>query len=730
MKHTTLSLLLSLLFALATATDGTAQNVVRIHRHDGVVLLTDVLSTDSLDFNADKTMLQLHLGNTIGEVAVEDIDSITFGQPTGDIRITYSSDGVCVMNPYAFRGVDITVTEGNCVTVTSLLTEELTYTLSGTGTSAFKLYSPKKQILVLNDLNLTATNGPAINIQSKKKTEVQLPEGTKNELCDAATYSLSDTEDMKGCLFSEGQLVFTGSGELTVAGHYKHAICSDDYVEIEDGTLNVSQAVSDGIHCKDSFALNGGNVRIAGTGDGIDCEGCLDINDGVLEVTLEQADTKAVKADSALTVSGGTLIVSLKGDQTKGLKSNGPLTVKGGSLTFNCTGNVVVTDGAPSYCTAIKSDSTLCVKGGEIGITHSGTAGKGLSADRDFTISGGKVTATLTGAGGTYTNASNASDTYNATAVKADAALLVEGGELELSLSGTGGKGISCDGLLTIGGDTEGPTIRATTTGSMIGGTSGGWSTAFGPGGGGTWPGGGTGGGPGGTTSSSGGNPKAIRCEGDILVRNGSLFLSTSQDGGEGLESKQTLTIDGGTIEATTYDDALNASKALVINGGNVYAYASNNDAIDSNGTITINGGTIVASGAGSPEEGFDCDQHTFLVNGGLLVGVGGATSNPSSQSGQCSAVYSAGSASSGTVYTVTASDGSHVFSFAVPRTYSSMTMLFSSPLLTQSSTYLIKTGCSVSGGTTFHGLTSGDEVTGGTQKTSFTTSSKVTTVR
>lgn len=94
MKHTTLSLLLSLLFALATATDGTAQNVVRIHRHDGVVLLTDVLSTDSLDFNADKTMLQLHLGNTIGEVAVEDIDSITFGQPTGDIRITYSSDGV------------------------------------------------------------------------------------------------------------------------------------------------------------------------------------------------------------------------------------------------------------------------------------------------------------------------------------------------------------------------------------------------------------------------------------------------------------------------------------------------------------------------------------------------------------------------------------------------------------------------------------------------------------
>ncbi|MGM9694939.1 MAG: carbohydrate-binding domain-containing protein [Alloprevotella sp.] len=727
MKHASLSLLLVLFLSLAAAADAAAQNVVRIHRQDGVVLLTDILSTDSLDFNADESVLRLHLGNTVGEVAVEEIDSITFGPAVSGISVAYSADGVSVMNPYAFRGLDITVAEGNCVTVTSLLSEELTYTLSGSGSGAFKLYSPKKQILVLDNLSLTSANGPAINIQSKKKTEVRLPEGTSSELCDAATYVLSDTEDMKGCFFSEGQLVFTGGGELTVSGRYKHAVCSDDYVEIENGTLIISQAVSDGIHCKDSFTMSGGNVRIAGTGDGIDCEGFLTISGGTLDVTLEQTDTKAVKADSALTVSGGTLTVSLKGDQTKGLKSGGPLTVKGGSLTFNCSGNVVVTDGDPSYCTALKSDSTLCVEGGEIGITHSGTAGKGLSSDGTFTISGGKVTATLTGAGGTYTNASNASDTYNSTAMKADAALLIEGGELELSLSGTGGKGISCDGLLTIGGDTEGPVIRATTTGSKIGGTTGGWSTAFGPGGGGGgWP----GGGPGGTTSSSGGNPKAIRCEGDILVRNGSLILSTSQDGGEGIESKQTLTIDGGTIEATTYDDALNAAKAIVVNGGNVYAYASNNDGIDSNGTITINGGTLVASGASSPEEGFDCDQNTFLINGGLMVGVGGATSTPSSQSAQCSAVYSAGSASSGTVYTVTASDGSQVFSFAVPRTYSSMTMLFSSPLLTQSSTFLIKTDCSVSGGTTFHGLTSGAEVSGGTQKTSFTTSSKVTTVR
>lgn len=213
-------------------------------------------------------------------------------------------------------------------------------------------------------------------------------------------------------------------------------------------------------------------------------------------------------------------------------------------------------------------------------------------------------------------------------------------------------------------------------------------------------------------------------------VVNGHLILSTSADGGEGLESKQTLTIDGGTIEATTYDDALNAATAIVINGGNIYCYASGNDAIDSNGTITINGGQVLSCGATSPEEGFDCDQNTFLINGGVLVGLGGSTSTPSSSSAQCAAVYSGASGSQGTVYSVCASDGSHVLSVTIPRQYSSMTMLLSSPLISQGGTYTIKTGATLTGGDDFNGLATGGTLSGGTTTKTFTDSSKVTTVR
>ena len=211
------------------------------------------------------------------------------------------------------------------------------------------------------------------------------------------------------------------------------------------------------------------------------------------------------------------------------------------------------------------------------------------------------------------------------------------------------------------------------------------------------------------------------------MVNNGNFTISTKADGGEGMESKNILTINGGTLECNTYDDSFNASKSIVINGGKIFAYATNNDGIDSNGTLTINGGFIVSSGTSAPEEGFDCDQNTFAINGGTLVGFGGSTSTPtSSASSQCSVVWSRATATNGLVYTVCDASGNHVMSFTVPRAYGSATILFSSPNLKQSTSYTIYSGGTVTGGTSFHGLTEGATYTKGTSSKTFTLSSKV----
>lgn len=236
---------------------------------------------------------------------------------------------------------------------------------------------------------------------------------------------------------------------------------------------------------------------------------------------------------------------------------------------------------------------------------------------------------------------------------------------------------------------------------------------------------------PGGGSSSSGGSPKAIRGEGAVTIENGTFVLATNAEGGEGIESKTVLTINGGSIEAQTYDDGLQAKQQLVINGGKIFVNASNNDGIDSNGTLTITGGTIVSCGTTQPEEGFDCDQNTFIITGGTLIGVGGATSNPTaSVTTQCAVVYS-GSGSQNTTYTVcNSATGEQIFSFLLPRSYSQMTMLFSTPTLQESTGYTIYTGGNVSGGESFYGLTTGADFASGTSKKTFTTSSTVTTVR
>ena len=69
------------------------------------------------------------------------------------------------------------------------------------------------------------------------------------------------------------------------------------------------------------------------------------------------------------------------------------------------------------------------------------------------------------------------------------------------------------------------------------------------------------------------------------------------------------------------------------------------------------------------------------------------------------------------------------VLTYQIPRAYSQMTVLFSSPNLTSGGSYTISKGGTVSGGSEFFGLYSGATYSGGTQAATFTASSMVTQV-
>ena len=140
----------------------------------------------------------------------------------------------------------------------------------------------------------------------------------------------------------------------------------------------------------------------------------------------------------------------------------------------------------------------------------------------------------------------------------------------------------------------------------------------------------------------------------------------------------------------------MNASNSIVLNGGNIYCYSSGNDGIDSNGTLTITGGVIVSSGTTSPEDGFDCDQNTFKITGGIVLGIGGGTSTPTSSVCTQRTVIYGGSGSNGEILNIQSADGTSVLTYQIPRAYSQMTVLFSSPNLTSGGSYTISKGGTV----------------------------------
>lgn len=583
------------------------------------------------------------------------------------VTIAYTDNIVTITNPYENEGVSITQSNGNVVVTSTNTTTEINYVLSGTIKSgSFKIYSDYKFGLGLNGVSIISTDGPALNVQSGKKVTVMLVGGTSNRLVDSSTYTAYNDEDMKGAFFSEGQLNFQGNGNLLVIGRYKHAISSDDYIRIKGGNITISGAVSDGIHAKDYFRMDGGTLNIKASGDGIDCgEGYIKIYAG--NITIK---------------SGDDAIVASYEDTDTSIDSS--IAISGGTINITTTGQKAA---------GIKSDiGSIDVTEGTINISTSGLAAKAFNAGGNMTIGGGELTLATTGSA--YYDTDD-KDISSAAGIKCDGALTIDKGVINITASGAGGKGISVDGDLIINDGT----INVSTTGDLF--KYGSDDTAA----------------------------KAIKSDGNVTVNGGSIIIKTTKEEAEGLESKKILTINNGTIEIEAYDDCINASNHIAINGGNIYCYSTSNDGIDSNGTMTITGGTIISSGTTVPEEGFDCDNNMFKITGGILVGTGGATSTPTSGvSTQRSVVYGT-TGTSGDLIHIEASDGTGILTYKVPRTYSQMTLLFSSPDMKSDVTYTIYKGGSVSGGSNFHGLYSSAIYSKGTTAITFTPSSMVTSI-
>lgn len=211
-----------------------------------------------------------------------------------------------------------------------------------------------------------------------------------------------------------------------------------------------------------------------------------------------------------------------------------------------------------------------------------------------------------------------------------------------------------------------------------------------------------------------------------VTINGGTFVINAAS--GEGIESKSVLTINNGDFTVKVVDDGLNAAKSIYINDGKLYVYSTGNDAIDSNGLLTMTGGMVIAIGAASPEEGFDCDQNTFKITGGTLLGIAGASSLPTASVSTQNSVILGSVASVNQLVSIISSDGDEALTFLVPKSYT--TMLYSSAKLKSNTSYYVYKGGTVSDGEQYNGLYLSGNYSGGTKSNvSFKISGTVTQV-
>ncbi len=600
---------------------------------------TTDLDNLSIDFDSSDASSYSYITETVDSSDDDFIENSSF---TNEVYIAYSGTSATVTYKVggsavsSISGVSIGQSGADITASSSVL---VNYILSGSTTSgSFNISSDnsKKCAITLNGVTMVNADAPCIYIQSKR-AYIVAASGTTNTLKDGTSNTL------KACVYSTDQMIFSGSGSLTVYGLYKHGICSNDYLRFRDGcNVTVASAVTDGIHANDYIYIGGGTLNVTSTKDGIEAEaGYITVNGGSTTVT---SGGDALKTSSEtttdtrdITIGGGYLKLTTTGETSHGIASNGNITMTGGIIQAGVSGNgskglktdgtftissgkITVINSAAAFYDTDESDITspagikaniLNITGGTVQCKSTGKGGKGISSDGDLTISGGVVKIITTGSTYTYSSSLDA----KAKGIKSDANIYIKGGAITIKTATDGAEGIESEYNMTISG-------------------------------------------------------------GEIAISAYDDAINVSTNG-----------------------------YTLTIAGGKIYAYSSNNDGLDSNGYIKITGGIVIGDGSTSPEEGFDVDSGAITISGGIVIGIGGEMNSSTALPGgtQASVCCSGFSVTSGQYVNISSSSGT-IMTYKAKRTVSSGRFMFSSSALLSGTSYTLYKGSSFSGSSGFYG--------------------------
>ena len=255
--------------------------------------------------------------------------------------------------------------------------------------------------LNLSDVTINSDYSAAIYVENAK--EVTITSNNDNELSIGADISSVD-DAIDGVVYSTSDLVFAGSGTLTITSAYTHGIVGKDDIEFVSGTYNIDVA-KDGVQANDSVSLIDASMTIDASNDGIQVDNDENTDKGY--VYLENSNLTLNTGEDGINASNYIEIVS--GDYTidaglDGIQADGYINILDGNFTITTgggyqgvlnsitvgegsNGTVSETDKLTDSMKAIKGND-ITVDGGDIEIS---SYEDGFNADNDIEINGGNI---------------------------------------------------------------------------------------------------------------------------------------------------------------------------------------------------------------------------------------------------------------------------------------------------------------------------------------------------
>lgn len=435
------------------------------------------------------------------------------------------------------------------------------YTLSGKNSDASIVISTDDNVkLKLNGVNITSSGAPAIYVENADKLYIDTEDGTDNSLVSTA----ADTAAIR----SKDNLKIKGGGTLNITSVDNGIKCSDN-LKIEGGNINID-AKADGINVNDTFEMTDGNLKITAVGDGIDSSSIANISGGTIDITTNGTPTETSQTEQSSdeqnrpkTPFGESSSVEFE-TSSKGIKADWMIKLSGGKINVNSADHAI-------HCT-----SDIEIDGANL--TLASQYKKGISAHGRITIDGTDTSIDVT---------------KSTEGIEGKTKLTINNGNIKINSTDDGlNAGISTEMQPPqggFGGERGQKDRRQPQNGQQ-------------PPQNGQQP------------PQDGQQPPQ---DGQQPPQDGQ---QPPQDGFSGQNNKDVIIINGGNIEVTGRDDAIDVNGNLVINGGTIKlanpvgTVTGPFAALDADGNITIaDGATLIAAVSGAQANSLGITQNSII---------------------------------------------------------------------------------------------------------------------